>query len=86
MTVCVENKKVTRVRAGEFLMTLALVIPFIIGCHGHFGTSKNEAILTAESLIWTRPDSTIAILEGLDTVFLTENDKMISISHQLFLY
>lgn len=77
MTVCVENKKVTRVRAGKYLMTLALVIPFAIGCSGHFGTSKNEAILTAENLIWTRPDSTIAILEGLDTVFLTENDKMI---------
>ena len=54
MTVCVENKKVTRVRAGEFLMTLVLVIPFIIGCSGHLGTSKNEAILTAENLIWTR--------------------------------
>ena len=76
MMNCIENKKVTRVRAGEFLMTLVLVIPFIIGCSGHFGTSKNEAILTAENLIWTRPDSTIAILEGLDTVFLTENDKM----------
>lgn len=76
MRNCIENKKVTRVRAGEFLMTLALVIPCIIGCSGHFGTSKNEAILTAENLIWTRPDSTIAILEGLDTVFLTENDKM----------
>ena len=71
-----KNKNLTRAKKAIIYGCIFLVISLFTRSCNNSADCKNEAILTAENLIWTRPDSTIAILEGLDTVFLTENDKM----------
>ena len=71
-----KNKNLTRAKKAIIYGCVFLVISLFTRSCNNSADCENESILHAENLIWTRPDSTIAILEGLDTVFLTENDKM----------
>lgn len=71
-----KNKKLTRVKFSLFIGAVVTLLPLITGSCGHTVTCQNAEILRAESLIWTYPDSTKSILEGMDTCSLSEKDRM----------
>lgn len=71
-----KNKNLTRAKKAIIYGCIFLVISLFTRSCNNSANCENESILHAESLIWTRPDSTIAILEELDTVLLPESDKM----------
>lgn len=71
-----KNKKLTRAKFSLIIGVFMTLLPLITGSCSHAITCQNETILHAESLIWTYPDSSRLILEGMDTVFLSERDRM----------
>lgn len=76
MDILFQNKKPPRERFNIIGKLLIAAIIFITGCSDHSACVENEEILHAESLIWTHPDSSRRILEGLDTTFFSKKDKM----------
>lgn len=76
MRIFHQKQKPPRVVILAVKMVIVAAIGFIMGCSAPYTTCENEKISLADSLIWTHPDSSRRILEGLDTTFFSEKDKM----------
>lgn len=75
MRIFHQKQKPPRVVILAVKMVIVAVIGFIIGCSAPYTTCENEEISLADSLIWTYPDSSRRILEGLDTTFFQKKTK-----------
>ena len=70
-----KNKKLTRLTIAMISGVYVATISLISASCGHFTEPESEPIMHAKSLIWSLPDSSKLILEEMDTVLLSENDK-----------
>lgn len=70
-----KNKKLTRLTIAIISGVYVAIISLISASCGHFTEPESEPIMHAKSLIWSLPDSSMLILEKMDTVLLREEDK-----------
>ena len=76
LKIMTKNKKLTRQKRTIELGLLTVTIALLSVSCGHLAKNENESLIHAKSLIWSLPDSSKLILEKMDTVLLSENDKM----------